>query len=106
VLLKRNLNLKGYIGSLQQALKTACTVFMLVAGSIIMGHFLAVTTIPMATAEWVEWVGNLPVNRYLIIVIYNIGVSSLIALIADESAIRLARNRRDKLLLDKSLQTL
>jgi TRAP-type C4-dicarboxylate transport system permease large subunit len=51
-------------------------VFMLVVGSIIMGHFLAVTKIPLVTAEWV---GNLPVNRYLIIgliiIIYNIGGS-------------------------------
>ena len=76
VVLKGNLNFKGYVVSMSQALKTACMVFMMVVGSIIMGHFLAVTKIPMATAEWV---GSLPVNRYLIIgliiIIYNIGGS-------------------------------
>ena len=76
VVLKGNLNFKGYVDSMSQALKTACMVFMMVVGSIIMGHFLAVTKIPMATAEWV---GNLPINRYLIIgliiIIYNIGGS-------------------------------
>ncbi len=76
VVLKRNLDLKGYIGSLKQSLKTACMVFMLVAGSIIMGHFLAVTKIPMVTADWLT---HLSVNPYviiaLIIVIYNIGGS-------------------------------
>ena len=76
VVLKGNLNFKGYVDSMSQALKTACMVFMMVVGSIIMGHFLAVTKIPMATAEWV---GSLPVNRYLIIgliiIIYNIGGS-------------------------------
>jgi len=76
VVLKGNLNFKGYVGSIREALKTACMVFMLVMGSIIMGHFLAVTKIPMVTAEWI---GSLPVNRYLIIgliiIIYNIGGS-------------------------------
>ena len=76
VVLKGNLNFKGYVGSIREALKTACMVFMLVVGSIIMGHFLAVTKIPMVTAEWI---GSLPVNRYLIIgliiIIYNIGGS-------------------------------
>ncbi len=76
VVLKGNLNFKGYVDSMSQALKTACMVFMLVVGSIIMGHFLAVTKIPMVTAQWI---GDLPVNRYLIIgliiIIYNIGGS-------------------------------
>jgi tripartite ATP-independent transporter DctM subunit len=76
VVLKGDLSFKGYVDSIREALKTACMVFMLVVGSVIMGHFLAVTKIPMMTAEWV---GNLPVNRYviigLIIIIYNIGGS-------------------------------
>lgn len=76
VILKGNLKFKGYVDSMWQALKTACMVFMMVVGSLIMGHFLAVTKIPMETANWL---GSLPVNRYLIIaliiVIYNIGGS-------------------------------
>ena len=76
VILKGNLKFKGYVDSMWQALKTACMVFMMVVGSLIMGHFLAVTKIPMETAEWL---GSLPVNRYLIIaliiIIYNIGGS-------------------------------
>jgi C4-dicarboxylate transporter, DctM subunit len=76
VMLKRDLDFKGYVRSAKEALKTACMVFMLVSGSVIMGHFLAVTKIPMATADWVA---GLELNRFviiiLIIIIYNIGGS-------------------------------
>lgn len=74
--LKRNLNLKGYIQSAKEALKTACMVLMMVAGSIIMGHFLAATNIPTATAEWVTGLQVSPFVIILcIILIYNIGGS-------------------------------
>lgn len=76
VVLKRDMNLKRFIGALGEALKTACMVLMLIAGSVIMGHFLAATKIPMLVADWVA---SLEVNRFLIIVliilIYNIGGS-------------------------------
>ena len=51
-------------------------IFMLLAGSFILGHFIAITNIPQITAEWVS---TLNMNRYLvfflIFIIYQIGGS-------------------------------
>jgi tripartite ATP-independent transporter DctM subunit len=66
---KRDINLKGYIKSVAESLRTACMVLMLIAGSTILGHFLAVTKIPMIAADWVV---SLPLNRYLIMIIISL----------------------------------
>jgi tripartite ATP-independent transporter DctM subunit len=75
-LAKRSLNFGGYAKSLSEALRTAGMVLMLIAGSVILGHFIAVTNIPQKTADWLV---ALPLNRYLIIIliciIYEIGGS-------------------------------
>jgi TRAP-type C4-dicarboxylate transport system permease large subunit len=59
-----------------EAGRTAGMLLMLIAGSTILGHFIAVTGIPQATADWVV---SLPVNRYLILfficLIYEFGGS-------------------------------
>jgi len=65
-LAQRGLNLKGFTKALSEALRTACMVLMLIAGSTVLGHFLAVTRIPMIASEWVV---ALPVNRHLIVVV-------------------------------------
>lgn len=73
---KRSLNFAGYMKSLSEALRTAGMILMLIAGSIILGHFIAVTNIPQKTADWLV---ALPVNRYVILlficVVYQIGGS-------------------------------
>jgi C4-dicarboxylate transporter DctM subunit len=63
---KRGLNFKGYVKSLTESLRTAGMILMLIAGSVILGHFIAVTNIPQNTADWLV---ALPVNRYFIIMI-------------------------------------
>jgi len=63
---KRGLNFKGYVKSLTESLRTAGMILMLIAGSVILGHFIAVTNIPQNTADWLV---ALPVNRYYIIMI-------------------------------------
>lgn len=68
-LLKRDINLKGYIKSVAESLRTACMVLMLIAGSTILGHFLAVTKLPMLAADWVV---ALPLNRYVIVIIISL----------------------------------
>lgn len=72
----RDIGWTGYIRSLRESLRTACMVLMLVTCSIIFGHFLAVTKIPIIAADWLT---SLPLNRYLIIIlivlIYQIGGS-------------------------------
>lgn len=66
VLLKRKLNFKDYIKSVSESLLTACMVLMLIAGSTVMGHFLAVTKIPMLAADWIV---SLPLHQNLIMVL-------------------------------------
>jgi C4-dicarboxylate transporter DctM subunit len=62
---KRGLNFKGYVKSLTESLRTAGMILMLIAGSVILGHFIAVTNIPQNTADWLV---GLPLNRYIIMV--------------------------------------
>ena len=45
-------------------MSTAVMILMLIVGSVILGHFIAVTSIPQKTADWVV---TLPVNRYVIL---------------------------------------
>ena len=67
--LKRDLDFKGFIKSVTESLRTACMVLMLIAGSVILGHFLAVTKIPMIAADWVV---SLPLNKYIIMIIISL----------------------------------
>jgi len=41
-------------------------ILMLIAGSVILGHFIAVTNIPQYTADWLV---SLPIHRYLIMLL-------------------------------------
>jgi C4-dicarboxylate transporter DctM subunit len=50
---KRNINFAGYIKSVQESLRTACMVLLLIATSTMLGHFIAVTNIPSYLGEWV-----------------------------------------------------
>ena len=64
------------IRSFKGALKTSIMTLMLIAGSAIFGHFLAITEIPMIAAKWA---GGLPIPgtlvMLLIVAIYLIGGS-------------------------------
>ncbi len=64
------------IKAFEESLRTACMVLVLIAGSVVFGHFLTVTEIPKLTADWVS---GLPLNRNLIMIliifIYLIGGS-------------------------------
>lgn len=75
-LTKRGLNFRKYVTSLDEALRTTGMILMLVIGSTVFGHFIAVTNIPQATADWVA---VLPINRYIILImigfVYLIGGS-------------------------------
>jgi tripartite ATP-independent transporter DctM subunit len=73
---KRDMTFKTYFKSLKEALRTSIMLLMLIAGSTVLGHFIAVTTIPQAAADWII---ALPLNRYLIMIliclIYELGGS-------------------------------
>jgi len=75
-IVQRNMNFKGYVKSVSDALRTAGMILMLITGSVILGHFIAVTNIPQNTADWLV---SLPLNRYVILflicLVYEIGGS-------------------------------
>ena len=68
-IIRRDINFKGFLKSVGESLRTACMVLMLIAGSTILGHFLAVTKIPMIASDWVV---SLPLNRYVIMIIISL----------------------------------
>jgi tripartite ATP-independent transporter DctM subunit len=68
-ILRGDINFKGFLKSVTESLRTSCMVLMLIAGSTILGHFLAVTKIPMITAAWVS---DLPLNKYIIMIIISL----------------------------------
>ncbi|OGP53628.1 MAG: C4-dicarboxylate ABC transporter permease [Deltaproteobacteria bacterium RBG_13_52_11] len=63
---KRDLTFKSYVKSVREALRTAIMILMLIAGSTILGHFIAITNIPQQIAESLV---TLPINRYLILIL-------------------------------------
>jgi len=67
--IKRDLNFRGYLKSVAESLRTACMVLMLIAGSTILGHFLAVSRIPMIAADWII---GLPFHKDLIMVLIGL----------------------------------
>jgi tripartite ATP-independent transporter DctM subunit len=73
---KRVLPFGRLVKAFEESLRTACMVLMLIGGSVVFGHFLAVTSIPFITADWI---GGLSLNKniimVLIIFIYLIGGS-------------------------------
>ncbi|MCX5831080.1 MAG: TRAP transporter large permease [Deltaproteobacteria bacterium] len=73
---KREINIKGYFTSASDSIGTAVMVLTLLLGSTILGHFIAVTKIPMITADWLVGLG-LPTwgTILLISVIYLVGGS-------------------------------
>jgi tripartite ATP-independent transporter DctM subunit len=73
---KRAFPFARLVKAFEESLRTACMVLILIAGSVVFGHFLTVTEIPKITADWV---GGLPINKnlvmILIIFVYLIGGS-------------------------------
>lgn len=68
-LLKRSLGWKEFVKSIDESLRTACMVIMLIAGSNVLGHFIAVTNIPAIAAEWIA---ALPLPSWLIMLVIMI----------------------------------
>jgi tripartite ATP-independent transporter DctM subunit len=73
---KREISFKTYVRALTESLRTAGMILVLIAGSAILGHFIAVTNIPQYIADWLV---GLPVNRYVVLILiclmYEIGGS-------------------------------
>jgi len=67
-LLKRSLGWKEFVKSVDESLRTACMTIMLIAGSAVLGHFIAVTNIPMLAAEWIA---ALPMPSWFIMIVIS-----------------------------------
>jgi C4-dicarboxylate transporter, DctM subunit len=74
--MKRDIGFQGYLKSVNESLQTAAMVLILIAGSSVFGHFLAVTRIPMLAADWIV---ALPFPTWVIMIliafVYLIGGS-------------------------------
>jgi tripartite ATP-independent transporter DctM subunit len=74
--IRRDMTIKTYIKSVGETLNIAGMILMIIAGSVILGHFMAVTNVPQKLADWVVM---LPMNRYMILIviclIYELGGS-------------------------------
>lgn len=70
----RRLTWKDLLDSVLETLKISSMVFILVAGAIIFGKFLAITRLPFSIAEFAA---SLPVSKYLVLsfvlIVYLIG---------------------------------
>jgi len=75
-LVRKEVNADMLLRSFKGALRTSIMVLMLIAGSTIFGHFLAITEIPMIAAKWAA---SLPVSgtviMIVIVIIYLLGGS-------------------------------
>jgi tripartite ATP-independent transporter DctM subunit len=73
-LVRRQLNWRLIMKSLEETLRTSCMILFLVAGAVVFGKFLAVTRIPFTTASYI---GGLEVPALavmaLIVLIYFLG---------------------------------
>jgi C4-dicarboxylate transporter DctM subunit len=68
-LIQRALGWKAFVKAVDESLRTACMVIMLIAGSAVLGHFIAVTNIPSLAADWIA---ALPLHKSLIMIIIAI----------------------------------
>jgi len=73
-LIRRKLDWKTFVESGKDGLLTGCMVLFIIAGAVVFGHFMAISTIPFQLADWVS---NLPIHRMgimgVIILIYFVG---------------------------------
>ncbi len=55
----------GIIKSFFEALRTACMVMVIIAGATVFNHFIAITNIPFALADWIS---GLDVHRMIVMI--------------------------------------
>jgi tripartite ATP-independent transporter DctM subunit len=73
-LVRRQLTWKNFFEAGREGLRTSCMVLIIITGATIFGHFMAISTIPFALADWIK---NLPIPPMalmgVIIFLYFIG---------------------------------
>jgi C4-dicarboxylate transporter DctM subunit len=73
-LIRRRLDWKSFKTAVIETVKVTCEIMIIVTGAVILGHFIAVTTIPLMLADWVSGLA-LPstVIMAIIVLMYLIG---------------------------------
>ncbi|MCJ7769705.1 MAG: TRAP transporter large permease [Dehalococcoidales bacterium] len=73
-LLRRRLDWEGFKIAVTETVKVTCEIMIIVTGAVVLGHFIAVTTIPLILADWVSGLA-LPstVIMAIIVLIYLVG---------------------------------
>lgn len=71
---RRELSWERFYAATKEGLTTSCMIIFIIAGATIFGHFIAVTTLPIAFANMVDRLGWAPLTTMIMIaVIYLIG---------------------------------
>ncbi len=73
-LARKRLSWKSFFEAGKEGLRTSCMVLIIITGATIFGHFMAISTIPFALADWIK---ELPISPLalmgVIIFLYFIG---------------------------------
>jgi tripartite ATP-independent transporter DctM subunit len=71
---RRQLSLKSFLEAGKEGLRTSCMVLVIITGATIFGHFMAISTIPFALADWIKSLPIPPVALMgVIIFLYFVG---------------------------------
>lgn len=65
-LISRQLTWKRFVLAVNDTLRTGCMIFMIVAGAVLFGRFLAVTRLPFEMADWVL---GLDIPNFVVIIV-------------------------------------
>jgi C4-dicarboxylate transporter, DctM subunit len=63
---RRTLTFQGFVKSVDESLRAAVMVLILIACSAVLGHFLAITEIPQVAADWLV---SLPFHKVIVMII-------------------------------------
>jgi tripartite ATP-independent transporter DctM subunit len=83
IIIRRRFNLKNISESLRDSVKTTAMSFIVLMGAMFLGYFLTVTQLPTVLSEMVS---NLPLNRYIILLLILI-VYMLLGCVMDSLSI-------------------
>lgn len=73
-ILRKKLTWSTFVSSLLQTCQTTGMLFMVVLGAMILGYFFSVSRLPF---ELASWVGELTVNRYVVLILVLLAVGIL-----------------------------
>jgi C4-dicarboxylate transporter, DctM subunit len=64
--IKKGMSFKIFIASVDESMRSAVMILIIIACSAVLGHFLAITQIPQIAGDWLT---SLPIHRVLVMII-------------------------------------